>query len=75
VFAAFFIAPMMEAASTFETSANFYQTTRLNNPEDSLFISFVFCAVSGIGFWLLVQHVKIKDYYYYYFVLNFSACL
>jgi hypothetical protein len=26
---------MMEAASTSETSVNFYQTTRLNNPEDS----------------------------------------
>jgi hypothetical protein len=26
---------MMEAASTSETSANFYQTTRRNNPEDS----------------------------------------
>jgi hypothetical protein len=28
---------MMEAASTSETSANFYQTTRRNNPEDSHF--------------------------------------
>jgi hypothetical protein len=28
------IALMMAAASTFETSVNFYQTTRLNNPED-----------------------------------------
>jgi hypothetical protein len=28
------IALMMEAASTFETSVNFYQTTRFNNPED-----------------------------------------
>jgi hypothetical protein len=26
---------MMEAASTSETSVDFYQTTRLNNPEDS----------------------------------------
>jgi hypothetical protein len=26
---------MMDAASTSETSANFYQTTRRNNPEDS----------------------------------------
>jgi hypothetical protein len=26
---------MMEAASTSETSANFYQTVRRNNPEDS----------------------------------------
>jgi hypothetical protein len=29
------IALMMEAASTSETSANFYQTTRRNIPEDS----------------------------------------
>jgi hypothetical protein len=29
------IALMMEAASTFETSVNSYQTTRCNNPEDS----------------------------------------
>jgi hypothetical protein len=26
---------MMEAASTSETTVNFYQTTRRNNPEDS----------------------------------------
>jgi hypothetical protein len=26
---------MMEAVSTLETSVNFYQTTRRNNPEDS----------------------------------------
>jgi hypothetical protein len=29
------IAVMMEATSTSETSVNFYQTTRRNNPEDS----------------------------------------
>jgi hypothetical protein len=29
------IALMMEAASTSETSANFYQTARRYNPEDS----------------------------------------
>jgi hypothetical protein len=28
------IALMIEAASTSETSVNFYQTTRHNNPED-----------------------------------------
>jgi hypothetical protein len=31
------IALMMEAASTSETSVNFYLTTRRNNPEDSHF--------------------------------------
>jgi hypothetical protein len=31
------IALMMETASTSETSANFYQTTRRNNPEDRHF--------------------------------------
>jgi hypothetical protein len=30
-----FIALMLEAASTSETSVNFYQTTRRYNPEDS----------------------------------------
>jgi hypothetical protein len=36
---AMLIALMMEAARTSETSVNFYQTTRRNNPEDShLFI-------------------------------------
>jgi hypothetical protein len=34
-FAASIIRAMMEAASTSETSVNFYQTTRRNNPEDS----------------------------------------
>jgi hypothetical protein len=33
------IALMMEAASTSETSVNFYQTTRRNNPENSYFHS------------------------------------
>jgi hypothetical protein len=31
------IALMMEAASTSETSVNFYQTTQRNNPKDSRF--------------------------------------
>jgi hypothetical protein len=31
------IALMMEAASTSETSVNFYQTTRRKNPEDNHF--------------------------------------
>jgi hypothetical protein len=32
---------MMEAASTFETSVNVYQTTRRYNPEDSHFYDVV----------------------------------
>jgi hypothetical protein len=36
VIAAFIIVLKMEAASTFETSVNFYQTTRRNTPEDLL---------------------------------------
>jgi hypothetical protein len=28
---------MMEAASTSETSVNFYQTTQRNNPEEAIF--------------------------------------
>jgi hypothetical protein len=35
VLVASIIRAMMEAASTSETSVNFYQTTRRNNPEDS----------------------------------------
>jgi hypothetical protein len=35
VIAAYIIALMMKAASTSETLVNFYQTTRLNIPEDS----------------------------------------
>jgi hypothetical protein len=33
------IAVMMEAASASETSLNFYQNTRRNNPEDSHLVS------------------------------------
>jgi hypothetical protein len=35
VLAASFSKAMMEAASTFEKSVNFYQTTRRNKPKDS----------------------------------------
>jgi hypothetical protein len=38
VLAASLISLMMETASSSETLANFYQTTRCNNPEDSLFL-------------------------------------
>jgi hypothetical protein len=38
VLAASIIRAMMEAASTFETPANSYQTTRRNNPETAIFI-------------------------------------
>jgi hypothetical protein len=33
--ASIIIALMMDAVSTSETSVNFYQSTRCNNPEDS----------------------------------------
>jgi hypothetical protein len=33
--ASIIIALMMKAAGTYQTSVNFYQTTRRNNPEDS----------------------------------------
>jgi hypothetical protein len=36
------VALMMEAASISETSVNFYQITRRNNPEDSHLRSFYF---------------------------------
>jgi hypothetical protein len=35
------IALMMEAVSTFETSVNFYQTTRRNIPEDIFILAAV----------------------------------
>jgi hypothetical protein len=38
VLTAYVIALMMEAASTSETSINFYQTTRRNNPEERYFL-------------------------------------
>jgi hypothetical protein len=40
------IALMMEAANTSETSVNFYQTTRLYNPEDSNL--HLLCTFSGL---------------------------
>jgi hypothetical protein len=48
---------MMEEASTSETSINFYQTTRYNNPEDNhLYIGH--CEN-------LISHKKIIDLTYY----------
>jgi hypothetical protein len=39
---------MVEAGSTYETSVNFYQTTRCNNPEDShLQMNMCFFALSA----------------------------
>jgi hypothetical protein len=38
VLAVSIIALMIEAASTSETSVNFYQTMRRNNPEEDIFI-------------------------------------
>jgi hypothetical protein len=35
IFGAMMMSLMMEAQGTFETSVNFYQSTRRNNPEDS----------------------------------------
>jgi hypothetical protein len=49
--AAPFIALMMEAARTSETSLNFYQTTRRYNPEDSHLHSldlFIYCRYKEI---------------------------
>jgi hypothetical protein len=38
------VALMMEAAGTFETSVNFYQTTLRNIPEDSHLVLNIFMA-------------------------------
>jgi hypothetical protein len=43
VLAASIIRAMMEAVSTSETSVNFYQTIRLNNPEDSHLLDLKVC--------------------------------
>jgi hypothetical protein len=40
------IALMMEAESTSETSANFYETTRRNSPEDSQSSSYCYSVQS-----------------------------
>jgi hypothetical protein len=46
---------MMEAARTSETSANFYQTTQRNNPEDRHILLFELCyAISGLGSFCLL---------------------
>jgi hypothetical protein len=68
------IALMMEAASTSETSVNFYQTTRHNNPEvnhllthrrDTTTYSLVF--TNEMLFCTDVCQVE-KQYYYFYFL-------
>jgi hypothetical protein len=41
VLAVSIISAMMQAASTSETLVNFYQYTRRNNPEDSIFILYL----------------------------------
>jgi hypothetical protein len=48
IYTFFKITLMMEAASTYETSANFYQTTRRNNPEDSHLHVLLYCWQSHI---------------------------
>jgi hypothetical protein len=44
---------MMEAADTFETSINFYQTTGRNNPEDSHFRRFTKLTITVSYCWNL----------------------
>jgi hypothetical protein len=41
---------MIEAASTSETSVNFYQTTRRNNSEDSHLLAYLNTQVGGPSF-------------------------
>jgi hypothetical protein len=61
------IALMMAAASTSETSVNFYQTTRRNNPEDSHLFSMLFMILntsSAFVFmysWYIFSHPDGKD--------------
>jgi hypothetical protein len=47
----------MEAVSTFETSINFYQTTRRNNPEDRhLYTTFCFMLTK-------LDEIRVKNTY------------
>jgi hypothetical protein len=55
---------MMEAASTSETSVNFYQITRHNNPEDSHLLS-VFFVVSLTTLSLLLFVVYLTTLFQY----------
>jgi hypothetical protein len=43
---------MIEAVRTFETSVNFYQTTRSNNPEDSRFHCYISLGLTSEDFYL-----------------------
>jgi hypothetical protein len=53
------IALMMQAASRSETSSDFYQTTRRNNPEDShLHTILWFQIIVGTGFSYAVRTLK-----------------
>jgi hypothetical protein len=50
---------MMEAASTSETSAIFYQTTRRNNPEEDSHLQKFFCQNKNVSrFEILYKAVK-----------------
>jgi hypothetical protein len=53
------IALMLDAASTSETSVNFYQTTRRNIPEDSHLPRYVSVATKVSNFWRGPKNVRI----------------
>jgi hypothetical protein len=60
------IALMMEAASISETSVNFYQTTRRNNPEDSHLQGIRYLSKSSMSivvFWAVMPCGLANGYY------------
>jgi hypothetical protein len=67
------IALMTEAASTCETSVNFYQTTRRNNPEDSHLHSYFHCT-KGLIFTVIVWRIILFSNFLPYNYLFRSYC-
>jgi hypothetical protein len=60
VLAAFIIALMMEAGSTYETSVDFYQTTWRNTPEDECLWLFLLLWFTASPFSLNFLHFKVR---------------
>jgi hypothetical protein len=54
---------MMKAASTSETSVNFYQTTRRNNPEDSqaLMMERASTSETSVNFYQTTRRYNLED--------------
>jgi hypothetical protein len=75
---------MMEAESTSETSVNFYQNTRRNNPEDSylhtrrrenLKSHIVIDSFFSTSKWLAATYALLWSYQYKYICLSYAFTL